>query len=125
MAKKDEVGDLLGDMERNTAHDISIEIGNVRISMRKIEWNVKPVHVPEGAPAKFRMVGQALGTNGNDSLQMSGFTLSNVGHWGSDLSPDWASATKAEKAATGFWGNSFGYALTSDAASRNVSRWGY
>ena len=125
MAKKDEVGDLLGDMERNTAHDISIEIGNVRISMRKIEWNMKPVHVPENESAKLRMVGQALGTNDNDSLQMSGFTLSNVGHWGSDSSPGWASATTAEKAATGFWGNSFGYALTLDAASRNVSRWGY
>lgn len=73
--KKDEVGALLGDMERNVSQDTQVNIGDaanstVKIIMRSVEWDMSPLDVPDQGAARLVMAGRALGTNGNDSLKI-------------------------------------------------------
>lgn len=48
---------------------------------------------------------------------------SNIGFWSADTTPDYDSATEAERASSGFWTDDDGYADPTDEDSRHKSRW--
>lgn len=73
--KKDEVSQLMGNMVANTAADIQVNVGDqsnkqMKIIMKKAEWDFTSLDVPEQEAVRFSMAGRAYGTNGNDSLKV-------------------------------------------------------
>jgi hypothetical protein len=73
--KKDEVSQLMGNMVANNAADIQVNVGDqsnkqMKIIMKKAEWDFTSLDVPEQEAVRFSMAGRAYGTNGNDSLKV-------------------------------------------------------
>ena len=75
LMKKEEVGVLLGDMNRNASKSIQVRIGATAnkkcyLIMANSEFDMNAVEVPDQAMMRVTMNGVALGTNGNDSLKV-------------------------------------------------------
>jgi len=73
--KKDEVGALLGDMTRDTAKDMQVNIGDaanktMKLDMANARLDMVGVEIPDQDMMRISMTGRALGTNGNDSLKV-------------------------------------------------------
>ena len=74
LIKKDEIGVLLADMNRNTAKDIEVTLGTeankkLKLVMANGEFDLSPLDIGQEM-ARISMAGVALGTNGNDSLKV-------------------------------------------------------
>jgi len=75
LAKKDEIGVLLGRTEGNVSDDVQTNIGagaNLKLvaRMKKVEWDLTATDVPDQGMMRISKTGRALGTNGNDSLKV-------------------------------------------------------
>ena len=75
LAKKDEIGVLLGRTEGNVSDNVQTNIGEganktVKVHMRKVEWDLTATDVPDQGMMRIAKSGRALGTNGNDSLKV-------------------------------------------------------
>ena len=75
IVKKDEVGLLFGEMDRNTAKNIQVNIGDaanktVKIHMKQAEWDMSAIDIPDQGMTRISMAGRALGVGGNDSLRI-------------------------------------------------------
>lgn len=73
--KKDEVGELLGRMDRNNSRDVQVNIGDaanktVKIRMKDFEWDTSALDMPDQGMTRITMAGRALGTLGNDSIKV-------------------------------------------------------
>ena len=73
LVKKDEMGLLFGDMHRNTAQNIQVNLGDeanktLKIKMKNAEWDMVAPALAGQDMMRISMTGRALGTAGNDSL---------------------------------------------------------
>ncbi len=73
LVKKDELGKLFGDMHRNTAQNLQVNLGDtanrtVKIRMKNAEWDMVAPQLAGQDMMRISMAGRALGTAGNDSL---------------------------------------------------------
>lgn len=75
LVKKDEVPKLFGDMVRNTAQNIQINLGDtankqLKIRMKNCEFDLVSPQLSGQDMMKISMTGRALGVAGNDSLNV-------------------------------------------------------
>jgi len=75
LVRRENLGELLSDMQTNAAQNIQVNLGSVKyktvkIHMKNAEWDMTPVDIPDQGMMRISMAGSALGTNGNDSLKV-------------------------------------------------------